>query len=142
MRGVFWLAVLPDFACVLRSAIGLLYVIKLRLLRCVSPLGLQGFWFCRPFVLDDIHTVLWKCLALRQRKTRWQPVEALVLFCSRVPDDVDVDGGVDAVGGEDAGVDDADDVVYYVTDSLGVDAVHGSDVDVSDVDDVVDFANG
>ena len=56
------MAALPDLSCVVRSAIGLTYVILLRLSGCVAPEGLRGFWLCRGVVLDDIHSVvLCKC---------------------------------------------------------------------------------
>ena len=52
---------LLDLSCMVRSAIGLTSVILLHLSGCVSPEGLRGFWLCRGFVLDDIHSVLCKC---------------------------------------------------------------------------------
>ena len=52
---------LPDLLLVVRSAIGLTYVILLRLSGGVSPEGLKAFWRCRVFRLDDIHNVLCKC---------------------------------------------------------------------------------
>ena len=57
------MVVLPDLWRVVRSAIGLTYVILLRLSGGVSPEGLKlkTFWRCRGVQLDDIHSVLCKC---------------------------------------------------------------------------------
>ena len=52
---------LPDLLRVVRSAIGLTYVILLRLSGCVSPEGLRAFWRCRGVHLNDIHSVLCNC---------------------------------------------------------------------------------
>ena len=55
------MVVLPDLWRVVRSAIGLTYVILLRLSGGVPPEGLKTFWRCRGVQLDDIHSVLCKC---------------------------------------------------------------------------------
>ena len=55
------MVVLPDLSRVVRSAIGLTYVILLHLSGCASSDGLRGVWLCRGAVLGDIHSVLCKC---------------------------------------------------------------------------------